>query len=118
MSGRSKTWLLLTLGTIGFLALFPPIFHLVRTAYQDKNVVEKLPAGYADDVSRFVIIWLLQQAPIGSVEACHDRPSRRPSASFSRTLPRRKPASSIWQLVVGQMGSLVRDAGTEKPMSW
>ena len=67
--------------------------------------------------SRLLIIWLLQQAPIGSVEACHDRPSLRPSASFSRTLPRRKPASSIWQLVVGQMGSLVRDAGTEKPMS-
>ena len=51
MSRRSKTWLLvLTAGTIALL--FPPVFHLSRTAYRDRNVVEKLPAGYADDVSR------------------------------------------------------------------
>jgi len=32
--------------------LVPPIYVLVRTAYRDRTVVEKLPAGYADDVSR------------------------------------------------------------------
>ncbi len=68
--------------------------------------------------SRLLIIWLLQQAPIGSVEACPDRHSQRRSASFSPTLPRRKPASYIWQLVGGRMGSRVRDAGIREPMSW
>ena len=70
------------------------------------------------DPSQLLIIWLFQQAPIGSVEVCHDPRSQRLSASFSPTLPRRNAASSIWQLVVGRMGSLVRDAGMEKPMSW
>jgi hypothetical protein len=68
--------------------------------------------------SHLVIIWLLQQAPIGSVAACHDRRSRERFASFSLTLLRRKPASNIWPLAGGQMGSLVRDAGTERLMSW
>src|SRR5271157_2370675 len=68
--------------------------------------------------SCLLIIWLLQQAPIGSVEACPDRHSPKRSASFSPTLPRRKPASDIWQLVGGRMGSRVRDAGIRKPMSW
>jgi hypothetical protein len=67
---------------------------------------------------RLLIIWLLQQATIGSVAACHDRRSREHFASFSLTLLGRKPASNIWALAGGQMGSLVRDAGTEKLMSW
>jgi FAD/FMN-containing dehydrogenase len=29
-----------------------PILRLARTAYRDRNVIEKLPSGYADDVSR------------------------------------------------------------------
>src|SRR5271157_2013087 len=70
-----------------------------------------------EESSWHLIIWLLQQAPIGSVEACPDRHSPKRSASFSPTLPRRKPASDIWQLVGGRMGSRVRDAGIRKPMS-
>jgi FAD/FMN-containing dehydrogenase len=31
---------------------YSAIFHLVRTAYRERAVVEKLPAGYTDDVSR------------------------------------------------------------------
>ncbi len=73
--------------------------------------------AHAWPISRLLIIWLLQQATIGSVEACHDRRFRRHCASFSPTFPRRKPASNIWQSVVGQMGSLVHDAGMEKLMS-
>ena len=65
---------------------------------------------------QLLIIWLLQQAPTGSVEACPEPRSRRRCASFSPTLPQRKPASGIWP-VVGLMGSFVRDAGMEKPMS-
>ena len=65
-----------------------------------------------------LIIWLLQQAPIGSVKRCHDRRSRRRSASSSPTLAWRKPANGISQLVVGLMDSLVRDAGMKKLMSW
>ena len=68
-------------------------------------------------VSWLLIIWLLQQATIGSVQVCHGRRSRRHSVNFRPILPQRKPASSIWQLVVGQMGSIVRDAGMEKRMS-
>jgi FAD/FMN-containing dehydrogenase len=53
MSRRRKQWLLLlTAGFIVLLVLVPPIYVLVRTAYRDRTVVEKLPAGYADDVSR------------------------------------------------------------------
>jgi FAD/FMN-containing dehydrogenase len=53
MSRRRKKWLLLlTAGSIVLLVLVPPIHVLVRTAYRDRTVVEKLPAGYADDVSR------------------------------------------------------------------
>ena len=70
-----------------------------------------------EEISKLLIIWLLQQAPTDSVEACPDPPSRRRCASFSPTLPQRKPASGIWPLVVGLMGSFVRDAGMEKPMS-
>jgi FAD/FMN-containing dehydrogenase len=35
-----------------FIALFPPTFHLIKTAYQDRGAIAKLPSGYADDVSR------------------------------------------------------------------
>src|SRR5713101_857304 len=53
MSRPSKTRLLVLIaGIIALLASFPPILHLFRTAYRDRNVIEKLPAGYADDVSR------------------------------------------------------------------
>src|ERR1700687_3408845 len=52
MRGR-KSWLVaLVIGVVASITLVPPIFHLVRTAYQDRAVIEKLPAGYADDVSR------------------------------------------------------------------
>jgi FAD/FMN-containing dehydrogenase len=39
----------------GFILIFvsaQPIFVLVRTAYRDRAVIEKLPPGYADDISR------------------------------------------------------------------
>src|SRR2546426_9324549 len=53
MSGCRKKWLLsLTVGIISLLVFVPPMYVLVRTAYRDRTVVEKLPAGYADDVSR------------------------------------------------------------------
>jgi len=68
--------------------------------------------------SPLLIIWLFQQATISSVEVCHDRRSRRRSASSNPTLPRRKPANGISQLVVGPMDSLVRDAGMKKLMAW
>ncbi|MCU1272392.1 MAG: linked oxidase domain protein [Acidobacteriaceae bacterium] len=49
---RTQRLLLLAVGAVALLAIIPPTFHLVRTAYLDRTVVEKLPAGYADDVSR------------------------------------------------------------------
>src|SRR2546426_8987239 len=64
---------------------------------------------------RLLIIWLLQQAPIGSVKGCPDQRFPRRFASFSPTLPPRRPARSIWRHVVGQMGSFALDAGTKDP---
>src|ERR1700683_940231 len=53
MRRYEKKWLIgATLGALASLLIVPPIFHLVRTAYRDRTVIERLPAGYADDVSR------------------------------------------------------------------
>src|ERR1700736_634468 len=53
MRSRGKRWLVvLAIGAVALLVLVPPISHLIGTAYQDRAVVEKLPAGYTDDVSR------------------------------------------------------------------
>ena len=49
---RKTSLLVLAVGTVALLAVVPPIFHLVRTAYRDRSVVEHLPPGFADDVSR------------------------------------------------------------------
>src|ERR1022692_4769653 len=62
--------------------------------------------------------WLLQQAPIGSVEGCPDQRFPRRFASFSPTLPPRRPARSIWRLVAGQMGLFAFDAGTKDATNW
>jgi FAD/FMN-containing dehydrogenase len=47
-----KQRVLLALATLAMVALLPPMFHLAKTAYRDRGVVAKLPAGYTDDVSR------------------------------------------------------------------
>src|SRR5207302_1681484 len=65
-----------------------------------------------------LVIWLLQQAPIGSVEGCPDQRFPRRFASFSPTLPARRPARSIWRLVAGQMGLFAFDAGTKDATNW
>src|SRR5271166_23072 len=57
-----------------------------------------------------LLIWLLQQAPIGSVEGCPDRRFRRRYANFKPTSPAKRPASSTWRLVAGPMVSSVLDA--------
>jgi FAD/FMN-containing dehydrogenase len=53
MHRLGKKWVVVfAVAIVAFLALFPPLFHLARTAYRDRNVIEKLSAGYTDDVSR------------------------------------------------------------------
>src|SRR5437868_6018639 len=50
---RTKTRLfVLAIGLIVLLVFVGPILRLARTAYPHRNVIEKLPAGYVDDVSR------------------------------------------------------------------
>src|SRR6266566_3195281 len=50
---RTKTRLfVLAVGLIVLLVFVGPILRLARTAYRHRNVIEKLPAGYVDDVSR------------------------------------------------------------------
>src|ERR1039457_3024753 len=69
MRRRGQKWLLvLAVISVALLVIVPPIFHLVRTAYRDRTVVEKLPAGYTDDVSRLektqiAEIWDIPSAP-------------------------------------------------------
>lgn len=67
----------LALGTLASLTLGPPIFHLVRTAYHDKAVIEKLPAGYVDDVSRLnktriAEVWEMPSDPQKGEEGLRD----------------------------------------------
>ncbi len=53
MLRRHKILSFLALSVAIFLiGLSRPILHLARTAYVDRNGIEKLPPGYADDVSR------------------------------------------------------------------
>jgi FAD/FMN-containing dehydrogenase len=48
-----KTALLaLTVGIALLFVLARPLFILIRTSYRDRAVIEKLPKGYVDDVSR------------------------------------------------------------------
>ena len=53
MSPRRKK-LLLALGLSAALLVLigKPLWHIAKTAYYDRPSIEKLPAGYADDVSR------------------------------------------------------------------
>src|SRR5271157_71002 len=101
-------------------ALLALLYGHADQSFYLRQLVRAVGTGHGAlqrELRHLLIIWLLQQAPIGSVEACPDRHSPKRSASFSPTLPRRKPASDIWQLVGGRMGSRVRDAGIRKPMS-
>ena len=73
------------------------------------------PSGSA---SRLLIIRLLQHAPTGSVEGCHDRHSPKLCASFNPTSRRRRHASSTWRRVGGRTASSVLDAGMGEPTNW
>ncbi len=55
-------------GILALLAFGRPVFHLVRTAYRDRNATAKLPPGYTDDASRLnqtkiSKIWNIPQDP-------------------------------------------------------
>src|SRR6266568_4017141 len=53
MLHRAKTvWLALAVGIIVLIAVGRPILHLFRASHRDVSVIEKLPSGYADDISR------------------------------------------------------------------
>src|SRR5438477_9314430 len=68
--------------------------------------------------SRLMLIWLLQQAPIGSVKRCPDRRFRRQYTNFKPTSPQTRLASSTWRPVAGPMASSVLDADIDEPMNW
>jgi hypothetical protein len=80
-----------------------------------RSAFEHLPIATP---SQLLLIRLFQQAPSGSVGECLARHFRRLCPSFSRSLPARKHASSIWPLAAGRMASCVRAAGTGAPMNW
>ena len=71
MSRPRNKWLwVLAVGTLALLALAPPIFHLIRTAYRDRTVVERLSPGFADDVSR------LDKTPVAEIWDIPSDPQR------------------------------------------
>lgn len=47
-----KPFFAIIAGIVALIAIGPPIFHLARITYKDRPAIEKLPPGYADDVSR------------------------------------------------------------------
>ena len=83
--------------------------------YEADAILRRARAG---GHSLLLIIWLLQQAPMGSVEGWPDRRFPRRFASFRPTSPQSRLASSIWRHAVGRMALLVRGAGTKQRMNW
>jgi hypothetical protein len=69
-------------------------------------------------ICRLLLIWLLQQTPIGSVEGCPDRRFLRRYASFKPTSPEKRLASSTSRAVAGPMVSSALDADIGEPMNW
>ena len=51
--------------------------------------------------SRLLLIWLIQQTPMGSVKGCPDRHFPRPCGSFKANLPPRKPANNTSRSAAG-----------------
>ncbi len=68
--------------------------------------------------SRHLLIWLLQQTPIGSVEGCPDRRFLRRYASFKPTSPVKRLASSTSRAVAGPMVSSALDADIGERTNW
>ena len=68
--------------------------------------------------SQLLLIWLTQQAPIGSVEGCPDRRFPRRCGSFKMTSQPRKPANSTSRPVAGRMASFVPDADIGERTNW
>src|SRR6266436_3841970 len=68
-----------TIGTDNEFLLFKVLLDKVT----NDSVKELQPRW----ISRLLLIWLLQQAPIGSVEGCHDRRFQKRYANFKPTSP-------------------------------
>lgn len=96
---RRKIWLFVFLaGAILLIAIGRPILHVVRTAYFDRNKVEKLPVGYTDDVSR------LNRTPIAEA---WDIPSGLQDAEPRlRELLKRAQASGLHVSIAGARHSM------------
>jgi FAD/FMN-containing dehydrogenase len=74
---RSKTTFVLAAVIIVLLVFAGPVLRLARTAYRDRNVIERLPAGYADDISRMnkakiAETWDIPANPEKAEEQLHD----------------------------------------------
>lgn len=53
MRVRRKTlYFMVAAGLFGLIAIGPAAYHVARTTFRDRSLIEKLPSGYADDVSR------------------------------------------------------------------
>ena len=99
MRPRRKTLLFaVAVATILLAAIGRPVLHVVRTAYFDRNKVEKLPAGYADDVSR------LNKTPIA--EAFDIPPDLRDAEPRLRELLQRAHASGLHVSIAGARHSM------------
>ena len=80
------------------IAIGRPVLHVARTAYLDKDKIGKLPAGYADDVSR------LNKTPIAEA---FDIPSDLHNAEPRlRELLERAQASGLHVSIAGARHSM------------
>ena len=84
---------------------------------EDVNVM-----GYAIDVydayRRLLLVWLLQQAPTGSVEGCHDHRFPRLYANFKSSLLMKRRVSGFWLPLAGPTALSALDVGTGVPTNW
>ena len=69
-------------------------------------------------LSCVLLIWLLQQTTICSVEVCPDLRFPRRYANSKLTSAAKKPANSTWRPVGGPMASSALDADIDEPTNW
>lgn len=96
---RTKTTLfVLAVAVIVLLVFVGPILRLARTACRDRNAIQKLPAGYVDDVS---------QMNKARVEETWDIPSNPQKAEEQlRDLLERARASGLHVSIAGARHSM------------
>src|SRR3954464_8701084 len=98
ISRRTKFLSSLIVAIIAVAVVSRPLVHLAWTTYKDSNVIEKLPTGYADDVSR------LNKTPVAGI---WDMPADQAQAETQlREILLRAQASGLHVSIAGARHSM------------